>query len=243
MASLAVVYLGERRFDSMTQENHARFLQALGERYPYLLYDVTHSHRTWSTQGLCGEQAQILDTHHALKMIEESVVIKMRTDVWICPWEIDYLVAKIDQVVNQALDFVYVGPCVVQDDQDREMTMIADNRDPSWVHDLMVIFRKQKANDVEWLFEHYPETDYYNWNRGWNMLAKNGSIYQISHRDVYVIRKQLDQPCDHQVVEDWYEQALGTVEGTDFYTQHLRRRDQWRSRYRMMTHENSILEQ
>jgi hypothetical protein len=243
MASIAVLYIGERRYSDMTADNHQRFLDALTKKHTYTVYDVTHAYRTWSTQGLCGEQAQILDTHHALKMIKEEVVIKIRTDVWICAWEIDYLVTKIDQVVNHALDFLYVGPCVARDNEDREQTVVRENNEPRWVHDLMVIFRNNQVNDVEWLLEHFPEIDNYRWNHGWYMLAKKDAVCQILHRDVYVIRKKLDQPCHYQIVEDWYDQALLAVQGTKAFAHHLRLRDQWRSRYKVMTHENKILEQ
>jgi hypothetical protein len=238
MASIAVLYIGERRYSDMTADNHQRFLDALTKKHTYSVYDVTHAYRTWSAQGLCGEQAQILDTHHALKQMQEPVVIKMRTDIWICPWEIDYIISMIDRVVNGALDFVYIGPYLVLDPEDREHMMIKQDTGLRWVHDHLVIFQAQQANDVEWLFKHFPEIDNYNWNRGWYMLAKNDSICLISHCDVYLVRKKLDQPCHYQIVEDWYAQALQTVSGTPIFSQHLRKRDQWRSRYRAMSHES-----
>ena len=240
---IAVVYIGQRRHADITAKNHKKFLDVLAKKYSYHVYDFTHEHRTWSTQGLCGEQAQILDMHHALRQVSESVVIKIRTDTWICPWEIDNIASLIEQVVDNKLDFAYIGPYLCLDVLDREKTITTNVQDPRWVQDVMVIFQKQQTNDVEWLFQHLPETKNYSDNRGWYMMAKNDSVCKIVHCDVYIVRKSRSRPCDYQIVEDWYNQVLDSVQGTWMFDEHLQRREQWRLRYKDKAHEDTILEQ
>lgn len=240
---IAVVYIGERRFDSMTQENHARFLQALGERYPYRLYDVTHGHRTWSTQGLCGEQAQMLDMHHALDQVTESIIVKLRTDVWICAWAVDDILDMIEQTVNRDRDFSFAGPHLVLDPKPTEISVLKQHDDSRWTQDLIIIFHREQAQDVPRLLATVTDLTQYQGNKGWWLFACPGSRCHIAHCDVYLVRQARSAPSDFVVVEDWFDRAIIVMQGTPAHNYNIRLRDQWRSRYRKIINENTILEQ
>lgn len=245
MDTIAIVYIGEHRLSDTTALNQKRLLDAISKKYVCRLYDFTHQNRTWSVSGLCSEQAQILDIHHALKVVEEPVVFKIRTDIWICPWEVDNIISMIDRVVQEKIDFVYIGPYVGLNYRSLkdvpEEFEIKRNHQPRFVNDVIVIFRKDWAQDVPALFDMIPEQIEYDLNRGWWMLPKIQSRCLHADIDVYTVRKPLESPSDFQVVEDWFDRAISNVQGKPRFRHNIFLRDRWRARYKVKINENNFL--
>lgn len=232
MASIAIVYIGERRFDGMAASNHQRLFDALAQRHQYQIYDVTHAYRTWSVEGLCGEQAQILDMHHALSQVSEDFVIKIRTDAWICPWEIDKVLDNIDRVVNDGLDFAFMGPRLNFESEVEHYDYVIPQH--PWTHDVLICFRKSNAKNVPELLQNFPDQNLYTLNKGWWLFATEGSRCNNHHMDIYIIRQALDTPTDYQVVEDWFTQAISVMEGTSAEERNTQLREEWRARHGRM---------
>ena len=205
---IAIVYIGEARFPEISKHNHNSLFQALGKKYGYKIYDFTHSYRSWSVENLCSEQAQILDMHYALKSINEKVVIKLRTDVWICSNEISNIVSYVDEVVNKKIDFAYIGTNLQAKNQDKVSVLFKDNDYARFTHDLIVIFGVNKANNVETLLCKIPNQDQYRLNQGWWLFAKTKCFCKIIDADVYLIRDGLSNPTDNSVINAWFNFAL-----------------------------------
>jgi len=205
---IAIVYIGEVRYSDVSKHNHELFLKVLGEKYDYKIHDFTHSHRSWSVENLCSEQAQILDMHYALTSIDEKVVIKLRTDVWICSNEINNIVSYVDEVVNKKIDFAYIGTNLQFNKQDKVSVLFKDNDYARFTHDLIVIFKAAKANNVETLLRELPNQEQYKLNQGWWLFAKTKCLCKLINADVYLIRDELIDPTDNSIVNAWFDFAL-----------------------------------
>jgi hypothetical protein len=240
MVKIALVYIGELRFAEQTRLNHQAFINKLKNKYIIDYYDFTHQNRTWSTQGLCGEQAQILDTHYALQTIKsihnntntcKIVVIKMRTDIWICDGEDDKILSYVDKVCNNTIDFVYIGTNFMLDDKLTCQLVSKDSYENSrFVTDLIVIFDSNCTNDVPKLFLDVPEESKYSLNQGWWLLAKVPSACAILYADVYVVKQNLESFDDTSVVNAWFNFAYDVEKNTPMYKQLQCMHERWNNK-------------
>lgn len=107
---IAVVYIGEARFEEYTRMNHDHMLGLLRQNWPVTVYDYTWEKldRTNCPYELSG-QRQVWDFYQALDQINENIVIKLRTDVWFGPEAAEALLQEVSLIVDQAHDVSFIG--------------------------------------------------------------------------------------------------------------------------------------
>ena len=98
---VALFYIGLVRFEKLGKENHKKLIDILTEAYDLKIYDFTlpNIDRTDCTFEDSG-RIQVYDFYTALDQIEEDIVIKFRTDIWLTDSVIDPILTELNLIVN-----------------------------------------------------------------------------------------------------------------------------------------------
>jgi hypothetical protein len=213
---VALFYIGQVRFDQLGKENHKKLIDILSEVYDLKIYDFTlpNIDRTNCTFEDSG-RIQVYDFYTALDQIEEDIVIKFRTDIWLTDSVIDPILRELNLIVSGDQDLSYMGMALISGNNEFDSAEYYSYsyRKTGKILDWIIIANRCKLTKKEDAFIHITEGKYIKTAGGGNhtyrVLKTPETNTVIVCCQIYLIRKEYDSyPTDVQVGIDMIELTL-----------------------------------
>ena len=107
--AIAVVYIGQQKFDTTSRTNHERLFELLRTKYEINVYNFTRPGPSTEGPFMSSGGVQVWDFLQALKQTQEDIVIKLRTDTWFTSNSMSVVLAELNEVVNGNNDVAFMG--------------------------------------------------------------------------------------------------------------------------------------
>jgi len=195
---IAVMYIGHRRYVSMSHANHQVLLTELEKIAPVVKYDFTreigqHSPSPWQQSG----GIQIFDFLEGVEQINENIIVKFRSDLWFTDSAMDAIVKEVKLVVDGMQDASFIG-CNWKDYIGHTYTKEYISEKP-WVQDFVVVVNKNVLKDKKEIYQNIESARSLKRTCGTKLfrsiLNTQDRAYNVMSQ-VYLIRKQLPDNFD-----------------------------------------------
>jgi hypothetical protein len=174
MVMIAVCYIGDVRVNQVIiQKNHKKFLDRLSTILPVNIYRFT---RTDPERGICpydevqaiddtiyrrglGGAVQVWDFMRSVDCTKESIVMKLRTDLWFTDTSIDVICNEVKEILQGNTDIAYFGS-----DWSPENCGTINNKievllnNTPVVEDLIVLAKRDKLRSFNDVISHINKT-------------------------------------------------------------------------------------
>lgn len=195
---IAVMYIGQRRYKSMSHSNHQVLLSELEKIAPIVKYDFTRevgqpSPSPWQQSG----GIQIFDFLEGVDKIKEKIIIKFRSDLWFTDEAINAIVTEVKLVYDGEQDASFIG-CNWKDYIGHTYTKEHVNEKP-WVQDFVIVVDKNTLKDKKEIYQNIESSKPSKRACGTklfrSLLTTQDRAYNVMSQ-VYLIRKQLEGNFD-----------------------------------------------
>ena len=195
---IAVMYIGQRRYKSMSHNNHQVLLSELEKIAPIVKYDFTRevgqpSPSPWQQSG----GIQIFDFLEGVDKIKEKIIIKFRSDLWFTDEAINAIVTEVKLVYDGEQDASFIG-CNWKDYIGHTYTKEHVNEKP-WVQDFVIVVDKNTLKDKKEIYQNIESSKPSKRACGTklfrSLLTTQDRAYNVMSQ-VYLIRKQLEGNFD-----------------------------------------------
>jgi len=195
---IAVMYIGHRRYVSMSHANHQVLLTELEKIAPVVKYDFTreigqHSPSPWQQSG----GIQIFDFLEGVEQINENIIVKFRSDLWFTDSAMDAIVKEVKLVVDGMQDASFIG-CNWKDYIGHTYTKEYISEKP-WVQDFVVVVNKNVLKNKKEIYQNIESARSLKRTCGTKLfrsiLNTQDRAYNVMSQ-VYLIRKQLPDNFD-----------------------------------------------
>jgi len=195
---IAVMYIGQRRYASMSHANHRALLAELEKIAPVVKYDFTReigqpSASPWQQSG----GIQIFDFLQGVEQINENVIVKFRSDLWFTDAAIDAITKEVKLVYEGKQDASFFG-CNWKDYIGHVYTKEHVNEKP-WVQDFVIVVDKSVLKNKNEIYQNVESATPSKRACGTKVfraiLATPDRAYNVLSQ-IYLIRKQLEGNFD-----------------------------------------------
>lgn len=199
--AIAVVYIGQQKFDTTSQTNHERLFELLRTKYEINVYNFTRPGPSTEGPFMSSGGVQVWDFLQALKQTQEDIVIKLRTDTWFTHSSMPVVMSELDAIVNNNNDVAFMGV-----DFTNHYDKIHERIDASTtkkVTDFVVIAKRSRLDTEESIITRLNGPKHKSGNVMFKyILAPDARAVSVSCQ-MYLIRKDYDTPDNWQVYSDW----------------------------------------
>jgi hypothetical protein len=209
MESVAVVYIGLPRYESIGRQNHKILLSKLREKYNVVEYNflqplLDRSTCPFNPNEKGAARIQIWDFYTALDAIQERFVIKLRTDVWFAKSSTQVVLAELENIVAGKHDISYMGLDIIYNPSATNLKMACDNLK---VLDLVILVDRLKIVRKDIVFSELQKgklAAFKSGNSTWRCIWTNKTRAFIIGCQLYLIRKEYNEfPNDWDVAYDF----------------------------------------
>ena len=199
--AIAVVYIGQQKFDTTSQTNHAKLFELFKTKYEINVYNFTRTGPSTEGPFMSSGGVQVWDFLQALKQTQEDIVIKLRTDTWFTQSSMPVIMSELDAIVNNNNDVAFMGV-----DFTNHYDKIHERIDASTtkkVTDFVVIAKRSRLDTEESIITRLNGPKHKSGNVMFKyILAPDARAVSVSCQ-MYLIRKDYDTPDNWQVYSDW----------------------------------------
>lgn len=199
--AIAVVYIGQQKFDTTSRTNHERLFELLRTKYEINVYNFTRPGPSTEGPFMSSGGVQVWDFLQALKQTQEDIVIKLRTDTWFTQSAMPVIMSELDAIVNNNNDVAFMGV-----DFTNHYDKIHERIDASTtkkVTDFVVIAKRSRLDTEESIITRLNGPKHKSGNVMFKyILAPDARAVSVSCQ-MYLIRKDYDTPDNWQVYSDW----------------------------------------
>ena len=199
--AIAVVYIGQQKFDTTSRTNHERLFELLRTKYEINVYNFTRPGPSTEGPFMSSGGVQVWDFLQALKQTQEDIVIKLRTDTWFTQSAMPVIMSELDAIVNNNNDVAFMGV-----DFTNHYDKIHERIDASTtkkVTDFVVIAKRSRVDTEESIITRLNGPKHKSGNVMFKyILAPDARAVSVSCQ-MYLIRKDYDTPDNWQVYSDW----------------------------------------
>ena len=199
--AIAVVYIGQQKFDTTSRTNHERLFELLRTKYEINVYNFTRPGPSTEGPFMSSGGVQVWDFLQALKQTQEDIVIKLRTDTWFTQSSMPVIMSELDAIVNNNNDVAFMGV-----DFTNHYDKIHERIDASTtkkVTDFVVIAKRSRLDTEESIITRLNGPKHKSGNVMFKyILAPDARAVSVSCQ-MYLIRKDYDTPDNWQVYSDW----------------------------------------
>ena len=199
--AIAVVYIGQQKFDTTSRTNHERLFELLRTKYEINVYNFTRPGPSTEGPFMSSGGVQVWDFLQALKQTQEDIVIKLRTDTWFTQSAMPVIMSELDAIVNNNNDVAFMGV-----DFTNHYDKIHERIDASTtkkVTDFVVIAKRSRLDTEESIVTRLNGPKHKSGNVMFKyILAPDARAVSVSCQ-MYLIRKDYDAPSNWQVYSDW----------------------------------------
>jgi len=203
---IAIVYIGESRFRSMTQDNHEQLLSLLRSNWPIQVYDFTHgawdrSHCPYALSG----QIQVWDWYQASQRITENIIIKLRTDIWFGTGAADAVLKEVGNIIDGNQDISYIGSEMYESfgsvyEKVAVPTIFK-------VQDFCIVADRRRIRSEEAVMDQLTNgKQFKSGNRTWQFLIDEPERAWSVRCQMFLVRNYYQNPTEWQVAYDFIQQ-------------------------------------
>lgn len=204
--SIAVVYIGDPRFPEVGLPNHEPLIQRLHTLAPTQVYHFTKDRPErracpWDQGGA----NQVWDFLESAARTPETIVIKLRTDLWFTPSSIDAVISEVERIVQGELDHAFFGSNwkdYVGHTHTREDISLKP-----WVMDFVVAMRKSGIKNPATVYEFIENSTPNKRACGTKLFGaciETGYAVNVFCQ-IYLVRRHYDQVDPWQVGLDYIQ--------------------------------------
>jgi len=198
--AIAVVYIGQRKFDATSRTNHDRLFELLRTKYEINVYDFTRSGPSTTGPFQSSGGIQVWDFLQAVKQVEEDIIIKLRTDTWFTTNSMSVVISELDEIVNGNNDVAFMGVDFTNHYDKLHERSDATNKK---VTDFAIIARRSSLDTEDSIVTRLNGPKHKSGNVMFKyILAPDARAVNISCQ-MYLLRKDYDVPNNWQIYSDW----------------------------------------
>jgi hypothetical protein len=191
--TIGIFFNGENRYNTVSQENHRDFINLIKEKYRVNVYDLTIEN---IERNVCpyieSGSVQLWDFVKSIDIIQEEILIKLRTDLWITPSATNTILAELEKTINNDQDVSFLGYAHKNhfSDKYKKYPVLGFEN----VRDLVIIVNKKTLLESEKILDLLKEEGE---NKSGNLVY--GKILKPTTRaynvycQLYLIRKNYDK--------------------------------------------------
>jgi len=198
---IAVVYIGQQKFDATSKKNHKTLFELLHTKYKINVYDFTRSGPSTVGPFMSSGGVQVWDFLQTLKQTQEDIVIKLRTDTWFTQSSMPVIMSELDAIVNNSNDVAFMGV-----DFANHYDKIYERIDASTtkkVTDFVVIARRSSLDHEESIVTRLSGPKHKSGNVMFKyILAPDAKAVSVSCQ-MYLLRKDYAETSNWQIYSDW----------------------------------------
>lgn len=229
---IAVCYTGDKRFNyKLTFLNHKKLFDKLSEIGNLKFYFFT---KDLPERGICpyddnqpdlaiegkyrrgqGGAVQTWDFMNATSLVDENIVIRMRTDTWFHDSAIDVISNELKEIVDGKTDIAFFGSDLINGNVGKEFEKIfLDPNHITKIQDFIIIANKTKILSPSEVYERIEATHPKKRRSGNKIfrycLPDGVNAYTILCK-IYLIRKFYKDEQDEITIFKDYLESYGTV--------------------------------
>ena len=199
---IAIVYLGLPRFEELGKANHKILINKLKEYWDVVEYDflqpkLDRSDCPFPENDTGAARIQVWDFYTALGLIQENVVLKLRSDIWFSQSSIDAVVAELSLISCGKQDISYMGCDSSYNFSEKYIKVPAKK---GKILDLVIIVNKNKIRKKEVALQDLQQGKLAHLRSGNSTFKVLTTPYSISSKvfcQIYIIRKETE------ILNDW----------------------------------------
>ena len=199
--AIAVVYIGQRKFDVTSRSNHQDLLELMRLHHDINVYDFTRPTPCIDGPFTSSGGVQVWDFLQAVKQVKEDVVVKIRTDIWFTKNSMSVVLDELERIVNNTNDIAFMGIDFLNhyDKVHHREDAAVYKKNP----DFVVIANRHSLDSEPVILErlHGPK------HKSGNVMFKyimlpDARAARVSCQ-MYLLRKDYDEPSNWQIYHDW----------------------------------------
>jgi hypothetical protein len=198
--AIAVVYIGQRKFDKTSTANHQALIELLKTQHTVNVYDFTRPGTSTDGPFQSSGGVQVWDFLQAVKAVDEDIIIKLRTDLWFTRNSMSVVLSELNEIVNGNNDVAFMGVDFTNHYDKLHERSDATNKK---VTDFAIISRRSSLDTEESIVTRLNGPKHKSGNVMFKyILAPDARAVNISCQ-MYLLRKDYDTPDNWQIYSDW----------------------------------------
>lgn len=198
--AIAVVYIGQRKFDKTSTANHQALIELLKTQHTVNVYDFTRPGPSTDGPFSSSGGIQVWDFLQAVKSVHEDIVIKLRTDLWFTRNSMSAVLSELNEIINGNNDVAFMGI-----DFTNHYDKLHERNDASnkKVTDFAIIARRSSLDAEESIVTRLNGPKHKSGNVMFKyILAPDARAVSVSCQ-MYLLRKDYHKPDNWQIYSDW----------------------------------------
>jgi hypothetical protein len=198
--AIAVVYIGQRKFDKTSKINHQALIELLKLQHTVNVYDFTRPEPSTDGPFTSSGGIQVWDFLQAVKSVDEDIIIKLRTDLWFTNNSMSVVLRELNEIVDGNNDVAFMGVDFTNHYDKLHERNDATNKK---VTDFAIIACRSSLDTEESIVTRLNGPKHKSGNVMFKyILAPNARAVCVSCQ-MYLLRKDYDTPDNWQVYSDW----------------------------------------
>lgn len=198
--AIAVVYIGQRKFDKTSTANHQALIELLRTQHTVNIYDFTRQGPSTDGPFTSSGGVQVWDFLQAVKSVDEDIIIKLRTDLWFTRNSMAVVASELNEIVNGNNDVAFMGVDFTNHYDKLHERSDATNKK---VTDFAIISRRSSLDTEESIVTRLNGPKHKSGNVMFKyILAPDARAVNISCQ-MYLLRKDYDTPDNWQIYSEW----------------------------------------
>ena len=198
--AIAVVYIGQRKFDKTSTANHQVLIELLKTQHTVNVYDFTRPGPSTDGPFSSSGGVQVWDFLQAVKSVDEDIVIKLRTDLWFTRNSMSVVLSELNEIINGNTDVAFMGVDFTNHYDKLHERNDATNKK---VTDFAIIARRSSLDVEESIVTRLNGPKHKSGNVMFKyILAPDARAVSVSCQ-MYLLRKDYDAPSNWQIYSDW----------------------------------------
>lgn len=198
--AIAVVYIGQRKFDTTSRTNHDSLFELLRTKYQITVYNFTRSEPSTTGPFQSSGGVQVWDFLQAAKQVKEDIIIKLRIDTWFTRNSMSVVLSELNEIINGNNDVAFMGLDFTNHyDKLHERNDATDKK----VTDFAIIARRSSLDAEESIVTRLNGPKHKSGNVMFKyILAPDARAVSVSCQ-LYLLRKDYNAPSNWQIYSDW----------------------------------------
>ena len=198
--AIAVVYIGQRKFDKTSTANHQTLIELLKTQHTVNVYDFTRPGPSTDGPFSSSGGVQVWDFLQAVKSVDEDIVIKLRTDLWFTRNSMSVVLSELNEIINGNTDVAFMGVDFTNHYDKLHERNDATNKK---VTDFAIIVRRSSLDVEESIVTRLNGPKHKSGNVMFKyILSPDARAVSVSCQ-MYLLRKDYDAPSNWQIYSDW----------------------------------------
>lgn len=203
--AIGIMQIGLKRFYETTKSNHKKLYDTLAKRYEIKIYDFYRQGPDASCPFDQSGKVQVYDFFKGCKNVNEDIVIKIRSDVYLTRNAIDVVCKELDNVIAGESDIVYLGIDFLNDYN--QIHKRENARHCAKITDFLIIARKNKLADGEEIISAMKSNvKDKSGNKTYFLILGPDAIATKVSCQMYLVRKEYNNFDNWQIYWDWCQQ-------------------------------------